>query len=59
MNENIKYTAIPISELDVSLLKVGEYFVIKQFAGTVKTTEWFNGKNFDSNKITHVLVENL
>jgi len=58
MKENTNYRFIPIKELDLSKLKENEeYFVIKDFSISTKTTSWFNGKQFDSAKISHVLVE--
>lgn len=51
------FEKIKIEDLDLSKLKVGDYFVIKDFAIETKHTSWFNGTNFDSAKIKYVLVE--
>lgn len=51
------FKKIKIEDLDLSKLKVGDYFVIKDFAIETKHTSWFNGTNFDSAKIKYVLVE--
>ena len=51
------FEKIKIENVDLSKLKVGDYFVIKNFAIETKHTSWFNGTNFDSAKIIYVLVE--
>lgn len=58
MKDNVEYRFVPINEVDYSKLnKDEEYFVIKDFAIKMKTTSWFNGIQFDSAKISHVLIE--
>jgi hypothetical protein len=51
------FEKIKIEDVDLSKLKVGDYFVIKDFAIETKHTSWFNGTNFDSAKNTSVLLE--
>lgn len=57
MKENTNYTLVPIKEVDLLKLKKDEeYFVIKNFAVKTKSTSFFNGVQFDSAKISHVLL---
>ncbi len=52
------YKFIPINKLDLGfLIPDQEYFVLKDFAVPCKTTSWFNGVKFDSDKISHVLID--
>jgi ERCC4-type nuclease len=51
------FEKIKIEDVNLSKLKVGDYFVIKDFAIETKHTSWFNGTNFDSSKIKYVLIQ--
>lgn len=51
------YVVTELSKIDLNLLKEGDYFVIKTIQEQqVKDQCWFNGKQFDSAKVTHVCI---